>query len=91
LRRLYEGRGSIVRWADLFAAIAPDEDVVETYKLVALKDAAGPNGARLASLTVAFTGSGAWSGDIMVNLTKQKLCTKVQFIKTSLLQPPPPC
>jgi hypothetical protein len=89
LKRLYAGRNSVTRWVDLFAAVAPDEDVAETYKLAALTDSSDANRPRLAALTVSYGDN--WNGDIVANLDRQELCSKLQFIETSLLQPARTC
>lgn len=88
LERLYAGKGTPVRWAGLFATIAPDEDIAETYKYLALTDQSDPDRPRVTSLIVQ---GDSWSGDIVANLGRQDLCAKVQFIRTSLLQPALPC
>jgi hypothetical protein len=88
LQRVYTGTAGPIRWADLFATIAPDEDIAETYKYLALTDASDPNRPRVTSLIVQ---GDSWSGDVVANLGKQDLCAKVQFIRTSLLQPAVPC
>jgi len=87
LQRLYAGNGP-VRFADLFATRAPDEDIAETYKFLALTDAIDPDRSRVTSLIVQ---GDTWAGDVVANLVKPDLCAKVQFIRTSLLEPALPC
>jgi hypothetical protein len=88
LQRLYTGSDGPVRWANLFATVAPDEDIAETYKYLALTDAVDPHRPRVTSLIVQ---GDSWTGDVVANLGRSDLCAKVQFIRTSLLQPALPC
>lgn len=94
LRRLYEGP----TFASLFAVVAPDEDLAETYKFVVLRDARDApvppqtSSPQLTSLAIGFNEGSAfpWQGNIMANLAKSDLCAKAAYIE-SLLRVTPSC
>jgi hypothetical protein len=86
LRRIYGLRpGNKIVWADLFAEVAPDEDFVETYKLLVLKNvntAPGITAPKITGLTVQFTTSPTDSADIIANLANGNsvLSRKANFV-----------
>jgi hypothetical protein len=95
MEQLYEGP----TFASLFAAVAPDEDVAETYKFIVLRDARDApvppqiSGPQLTSLVVSFDNGSdpPWQGNIMAHLATSDLCAKRTYIEGLLRVTPPPC
>jgi hypothetical protein len=77
LQTIYGGE-----WASLFATVAPDEDFVETYKLVVLTER-GTSPARQALTTLKVTIPGASGADVLANLNNPatKLAQKAKWVR----------
>jgi hypothetical protein len=77
LQTIYSGE-----WASLFATVAPDEDFVETYKLLVLTEpSADPT--RQALTTLKVTIPGAKGADVLANLHNPdtKLAQKAKWVR----------
>lgn len=69
-------------WASLFATVAPDEDFVETYKLVVLTEPAG-NAGRQALNSIKVAIPGARGADVLARLNDPgtKLAQKAKWVR----------
>ena len=72
-------RTGLVDWADLLAAATPDDDFVETYRMIALSDAG------VTSLVVPFATTPPTSADAIANLTARDspLARKVVCVRNN--------
>jgi hypothetical protein len=72
-------RTGAVEWADLLADATPDDDFVETYRMIALNDAG------VTSLVVPFATNPPTSADAIANLTARNspLTGKVTCVRTN--------